>query len=130
MTRNRRHGGLCCGLSHVYDLPFNSDMKYAREASLKDFEEACKRAFDNNLRRGYWNDGELSTHTIQLTTTRGAYRLFEDWLRENSWHESYSFVNGNSFNTVTVWHKSFKKEDFFPKKAEPVAVANPFALAE
>lgn len=126
MSVNRRHGGSCCGISHVYKLPFDSNMKYSREERLESFEAACKRAFDNNLRRGYWKDTEKSTHAIQLTTVRSFQKMFEDWLRENGWHESYSFINGNSLNTVTVWHKSFTKEDFYPKTVEPVAIANPF----
>ena len=126
MARVRRHGGMCCGLSHVYNLPDDFEMRIDKEGCIEEFEEACKRAFKNNLARGFWSaafDSEEAKHTIEVVTTDYDYDRFNSYLTSNGWKKTYSFLNGNSSNTCYVWHKSFVMSDFYKKNA---TVVNPF----
>jgi hypothetical protein len=114
------HGGSCCGISHVHGL-----RGYEGDYGIPDpnlFMDACKQAFDNNVEntreyatRFHYRD-EKGGHTLEVTTAVDVEGCGQtDWceyLAETGWNPSYQFQNGNSGNTVTVWHKTFTSADF------------------
>jgi len=102
-----RHGGKCCGISHVYNLEyqyFGSEDKYIRW-----LKGECNKAYRNNRRRTlgyfntYWGDyPEKRQHAIQVTITHRMTPWIER-LKALGFKKVYSFHNGNSGNTVSIY---------------------------
>ena len=103
----RRHGGKCCGISHLYDLEyqyFGNEDKYIRW-----LKKECNRAYRNNQRRNlgfftkWWgNHPEKRQHAIQVTIT-DRMTPWVKHLKVLGFKEVYSFHNGNSGNTVQIY---------------------------
>ncbi|MBU6231633.1 hypothetical protein KGP36_03100 [Patescibacteria group bacterium] len=105
----RRHGGKCCGITHIYDL---YDFLYTGEGRFyENLMAACKKAYLRNKKRFEWFNPNVGGHTIEVVTANQA--RFDRELENNGWNLSYSFVNGNSGNVCRVYHKTFTSEDQF-----------------
>lgn len=115
----RRHGGGCCGISHVWGLeyfyPF--DAKDREKARIKKLKQLCNRAYRNNRNRriGYfgWMAGRTEAkdwkqHNIQVVITQKQ----EEWvasLEELGFKKVYAGKNGNSGNTCYIWMLEMKE---------------------
>jgi|ERR1700756_601669 len=121
MFNVRRHGGSCCGMSHIYAL----DSLYYREGTpqyevlkaerRKHIVAACNRAFTNNKLRGWWREGR-GVHLIEAVTAErnddpfGQTRHIGPILGELGFEIVTTFRNANSGNEVTVWHLLMDKK--------------------
>src|SRR6201984_937767 len=110
MVRVRRHGGQCCAISHVYDIlwgqtPSLVDLKHIKILIIK----ACNRAYNNNLKRGYWRPQLEGFHLIEIVTAEreggmGQTSCLRPILEELGFREINSVKNGNSGNICTIFH--------------------------
>jgi hypothetical protein len=121
MPEVRRHGGSCCGMSHIYNLgsiySMGGSPGYAPERDMRKREitEACNRAFANNKRRG-WFRSARGIHLIEAVTAErdgdpfGQTKHIGPILEELGFQKSSEFRNANSGNACVVWHLMMDKK--------------------
>jgi hypothetical protein len=139
------HGGKCCGIKIIYgfhsatsslceELPaapgVNESDSYGRDVSSNErfftdsapretFEERADRYIEFVKRR-------RPRHVIEVVFEEGQldYHGWRPWLRKHRFRKVTKFLNSNSGNYVTIYHKAIGQ----PKKAKPKA--DPFSAGE
>ena len=105
------HGGNCCLISHIYGFwdpeePSNENLP-PPEIRTEMVKETMNDCFENNLERNWWKDNGES-HVIEvclITRQRAAIST----LKEIGFKEIARYKNGNSSNTVVIYHYPMKK---------------------
>ena len=101
------HGGSCCGISHVWGIG-RSPM--ARN-NLNGYQGNSRDCLDRVIRLNHGTEAfrVLEVVTAQDVDDEGSgTNQTEDWedtLVELGFQKVSSFVNSNSYNVCTVWHK-------------------------
>lgn len=131
MFNVRRHGGQCCGISHIWGLPYNYGYKFGSEGYYKEiedsFKKAEKRAFNNNKRRGYFRPS-VGGHTVELSLLIEGQREFIKFVESIGYTRSFTLRNGNSSFAVGIFHKQLTQDMFMGKKEEKKEITNPFSV--
>lgn len=98
------HGGLCCGIFHLYGMSNDPDVSMpslggTNQAGMTRGEYALYliEQFEGN------NRGALP-RLIEVTLIESQSRWFP-FLRENGFHQTMEFRNGNTGNDVTTFHR-------------------------
>lgn len=95
------HGGRCCGISHAWSIGNTPAVTSRFEGHLVTAEQ--------RLRRVIATHGTHAERVLEVVTAEGEdtsqTTAWEDTLVELGFQKVSSFLNGNSQNVCTVWHK-------------------------
>lgn len=144
--RLKYHGGHCCGIRHIEGLPvgpykvlekvlpesppsyeYQSDDVFALSEEGTTFPAGTYKE-----RLGHyieWQKARQPSGLIEVTTHSASYHVSggktttqTEWWREElekiGFKEVTSFVNSNSFRTVTVWHYAYGPANEVEKEVE------------
>lgn len=105
MTEYNGHGGRCCGISHAWGIgtsPYASNRCYGVAGNSR---ECLERVIQNH-------HGTNASRVLEVVTAEDEEdeeilqtSAWEDTLVELGFHKVSSFINSNSGNRCTVWHK-------------------------
>jgi hypothetical protein len=136
------HGGLCCGIKTIYgfygnpkntvgELPacpgVNNGDAYGRQSSSNErffTDEAPSETYEERVDRYIeFIKRRRPQHLIEVVFEHNQLDCYgwRPWLKKHRFRKVSTFLNSNSGNYVTVYHKAIGQ----PKKAKPKA--DPFA---
>jgi len=116
----RSHGGGCCGISHVSSIGV-SPIAANRYGIFSGSSRQC-------LERIITTHGTTTPRTLEVVTAEGDGRnqtsAWEDTLVSLGFQKVTSFINSNSNNVCTVWHRhpelTLYGEESQPERVEQV----------
>lgn len=106
-VNSKPHGGLCCGIRHIYDIYINK-FGYKNLVRTPEEVDAVIRRIKDIENQSVGAGGSNLTFEIVLTDEQleESYNLLHVKLLEHGYAKSFRAQNRNSYNWINIYHKA------------------------